>query len=484
MRTQTRYFLISLLALFVAFLPSLTLSAPDGPLWFLLNFETAENYEVGILTGQTENSNFKWVSEAGGNDFDVQTEHKTNGSQGVAMTSGFERVYFYYDGSYPSDLPDPIYSGYICADMAVYANNPYQADGTYLFLNLGGNFLVAQIIIGINGDISFQEFQTDHHVLVPLVEDYVPGQVYNVCFEWNDSNDANEEFRYAVDGAWTEWRGGYNFDPQVRAIGLQGQIHEAGDWVMIDNFGTENLGPENIVNFTAPENESTQTTSFYITGTWSNVDPENYNEIDIFLGREDSFTMQFLCETAITTASGNFSCLVNENNWYQQNWIAQPLLTLKSCDEYGNCTYLNDKASNDPTLHITFAGDFPTSTTPALTIEGYTFEDQWENFEGFYASTSEKWSTSTQVGLTLNATIGAITNWLYNLSSQLTILDTDKELAGQEVGLAIRKARGYTETINNLFADFPLAQIFTIYILVFLLVLIIRLIKFIRSMIK
>lgn len=487
MKCPTLLFLIALLALFGPF--QLVFAQPDESVWFELDFEVSDGYVLGDLLGQTENPDYEWRSLAGtAGEIIVSDGLPTSGDQCVFMSSEgkTESLHYYHNGT-PADLPDPVTDGYICWDSVVYADNPYQADGTSAFFYLGqGTTPDITTIHGLNGDIWFHSFNGASWDQVPIVEDYIPGHTYRLCVEWDSDRDAGENVRYSADGVWTDWSSTYSYQSSfnIRNIQYRADIYEAGDYIVLDNIGEIPPQAENVVTFSTPDDYSTQTSSFNITGTWSNVDPVDYTELNLFLGREDSFSMQFLCETSIETLNGNFSCLVDKTEWYQQDWVVQPILTLKECDSYGNCTYYNDKASNDPTLHITFAGDFSTSSAPALTIEGYTFEGQWDSFEGFYASTSDKWSTSTQVGLTLNATIGAITDWLYNLSSQLTILDTDKEIAGQEVGLAIRKARGYLETINNLFADFPLGQIFTIYIVVFLLVLVLRLIKFIRGMIK
>ena len=312
---------------------------------------------------------------------------------------------------------------------------------------------------------------------------------YVVEIEWRSSD---HKARYRVspvenysedwDTDWINsyWYGNWTFLDSIR-LGSQGSTQ-----IRIDEITENRISPDFEINFSTPPMEGprqTYTSSFTATGTWSGFPTDTFDTLEVEW--YDWNTERVITDyVAVETGSGNFYFNINEGEFWQSDfWVGYGHATKITCDDYGSCIKTKlDPENSGATFPFELAGNFGTSTEPEMDIEEFEFIPTWDTFDDFYASNSDKWTTSTNIGIVLDNSIGAITGWLYNLSSQLKVLDVGKETAGQSIGQAIQNARGYLATINNFFSGFPLAEIFSIYIIVFLIILILRLIKFIRGL--
>jgi hypothetical protein len=297
-----------------------------------------------------------------------------------------------------------------------------------------------------------------------------------------------------IDGVIAEYRLKFNLEnwsdwaSTTNPLSYANQIYFKGggtgsryDYIFYGENLDLSIPPE--VEFQTPDDFSTQTDDFLITGLWNGLNTENFDTLILYLKNSDNL-IKTAGKMGVDTTDGNFSFQLRTSDYWKDDWQAYVIFYKLDCDEFGNCVYVYapTKAKDEPVLNFTLAGNFATSTEPEMEIEEFIFDPIWLNYEDFYASNSDKWTTSTAVGIFLNNSVGSVSDWLFNLSSQLKVLNLEKETAGIEIGQAIQKVKGYLSTINNLFSGFPLAQIFSAYILVFLLILILRLIKYIRGL--
>jgi len=114
--------------------------------------------------------------------------------------------------------------------------------------------------------------------------------------------------------------------------------------------------------------------------------------------------------------------------------------------------------------------------------ETYLEVESWENY---YSEHSERFTTSTPIFNSLAETFSPLITWAGN-----TILFFnnyfDPETAGnkgEEIGNAVRVARGYLESIDDFFGGLPISTIFIFYLITTIVIIIYRLVKGILTII-
>ncbi len=124
------------------------------------------------------------------------------------------------------------------------------------------------------------------------------------------------------------------------------------------------------------------------------------------------------------------------------------------------------------TYDITILQYIPPSYIPTY----YLPITEWETF---YASSSERYTTSTAVFDAWAETFEPLFIWVGNTVIFFQqYFDIDVATAkGEEIGDAIATARGYLESIDDFFGGLPLSSIFLFYIITALVIIVYRLVK-------
>lgn len=103
----------------------------------------------------------------------------------------------------------------------------------------------------------------------------------------------------------------------------------------------------------------------------------------------------------------------------------------------------------------------------------------FQNWSDYYASNSERFTTSTPLFENWADTFEPLINWIGStiLSFQI-YFDVDVAAAkGVEMGNAIATARGYVESIDDFFGGLPLSAVFIFYLITAIVVIVYRLVR-------
>jgi len=126
--------------------------------------------------------------------------------------------------------------------------------------------------------------------------------------------------------------------------------------------------------------------------------------------------------------------------------------------------------------------DVLTYIPPVDVPDYYLPISEWSDY---YTEHSERYPTSTPIFTSMAETFTPLITWVGN-----TILFFnnyfDPEIAGnrgEEIGNAVRKARGYLESIDDFFGGLPISTIFIFYLITTILVIVYRLVRGILTII-
>jgi hypothetical protein len=141
------------------------------------------------------------------------------------------------------------------------------------------------------------------------------------------------------------------------------------------------------------------------------------------------------------------------------------------------CYFINETtgAISDalcPSYNITIVDYTPPEEEPTY----YLPISDWEDY---YASNSERFTTSTPLFATMAGVFEPIISWIGNTALGFqTYFDPDVARAkGTEMGNAIPVARGYVESIDDFFGGLPISSIFIFYVITALVIFVYRLVK-------
>lgn len=106
------------------------------------------------------------------------------------------------------------------------------------------------------------------------------------------------------------------------------------------------------------------------------------------------------------------------------------------------------------------------------------------DFTSYYASNSQFSTPTDFISRLASATqpfLLVMSGWLESFSDLFDLAEAEER--GEQLGNAVPQARGYLNFFNSLFADLPLSEIFLIYLVIFIGIIIFRVIRQVKKLI-
>ena len=307
----------------------------------------------------------------------------------------------------------------------------------------GGNF-IAGITYKISGRLI--GFQVPYYYTLPLNKGSV--------------SDSHWLGRYLISSDYLTLRAGHFFP--------------SGDDVIVYLTEFPNL------TITYPLNNDEIAGFFNITGSYTIPSGAGYNALIAFFyppswSNEGDYLNAFYQELSTTTGSvlmpvyslalGNYQIVFR---FYGQTY--EPPATLR----YEVPAKINISILQD--IPPAFFNE-PTSTPPI--IPQYLEPDIYYPSHSNYPSSTPLYNSLTSA---LNPLLAMVSNNLTAFNDRFSLSNASS--SGYQFGGAILTIRGYADNLNSLFGNAPISQAFTLYIILFLAVIIFRLIRGLINLIK
>jgi hypothetical protein len=310
-----------------------------------------------------------------------------------------------------------------------------------------------------------------------------PDEQVDLGFQWDLNATSNIRF-YLVDH-WTEWHTcGYSRD-NIEGFSIMTYSGNPSSWFYFDDFGAgPPTGPNITINY--PLNNAELSAEFSmdinydLTGEdWDRLmivfedwdasstcphedDPNYQTQFDLYFNQQSfPYFSDFFSTSTGTTSIAVDSMDAGTYNCNKCVFINESLGTMSEylCDNY--------------TIKI-LAGILPGGIP-----ENYLPFATWQEY---YASNSERFTTSTPLFSTLSNILQPLIN---TFGSFILYFNNffDPAIASEKgalIGNAISEARGYLETIDNFFGDLPISWAFLLFLLTLAVVIVLKIVNYIR----
>lgn len=300
----------------------------------------------------------------------------------------------------------------------------------------------------------------------------------------------NWQYRAKIVGYdWSDWVGLDRSDliGQISFISkLMILVDESEVW--IDDFGSE-ITPPNLFQIDTPVDGSTLSSEFTISGNFE--EGEGYNKIMVILEDWDA--------SSTCPAYGSEQYDIERPLYF--NYQSLPYFSQSFSMATGTADILvnNLQSGNYQCIRCYFINETTGGISEEI-CEGYNliidvsipfeaipnFVYPFTDWQTYYASATDKWTTSTGLFSSLANAISPLITWVGNLSvSFKTLLSTTTGASyGTQFGNAIPVMRGYLVVVNNFFNGLPVSEVFIFFIVVAVLILIYKLIHSFITLIK
>lgn len=467
-----KFLQLSFFGLFAGFLVLFAYSSVFAATLFSDDFET---YSIGNINGQGD-----WVSNV--SDYVVSTENPLNGTQGIKVisASGYLRknvAEIQDDGSitfniYLDTIPNGSYTGLYSLLLKTTDETLTEQPQTVIYC--AGGACEVQVFNHTTGYVKYADISIDEWHAIKL--------------EWSLVENGT---RISMDGlaptAW-DWRDSNFYGKILR--GATSVIFFGG--LGIDYFDTFGAGtpPPDPVNIVSPVSGSTVNTEFTMTATYSGA--SGYDRLMILFEDWDaSSTCPTSTDPTYDYEYQNYFNYQSFPYFSPQFSTSSGTTTIAVADLTAHtfkcvrCYFINETSGATslpqcPQYTLTVGTTIPPSGQPP----SYYFPIQ--SWPAYYASSTDKWATSTALFSSWADTLQPMTLWIGNLALSFKEMfnASTSEAAGRQYGEAIPTARGYLSIVNNFFAGLPVGEIYIFYLLTALVVIVFKMISAIIHLIK
>jgi len=354
-------------------------------------------------------------------------------------------------------------------------NNRYYEPTDRIIISVGNFAITLPENIGFN----------ETHKIVAEFE-YVSGSIGNLLYKvryWSPDFIGFSDPNINSATGWSIWfsktnSGSYNTNTDFRVFGKRWNSY-SDVFCYFDSFetgyGSYDTGIEisPVVSFSSPaDNSEIDYIPLEIGSSWDNWDLEDFNYLGL-IGYNSETSKTFSDWTYIDETSGSVIFEIDEildiGDWIFNFKIAKFISPTGSWTEY--------ETENKEILNLKILIDFPEKTFPTIPV--ISGESDLQDPDDFYAENSD-YTTSTALFNTLTGTFGSALNYIDNFLDIFDYFEMNKDQAGVMFGTSIRNGRSYLQNINAFFNDFPITEILSLYLLSLMIIVIFRIIKFIR----
>lgn len=210
-----------------------------------------------------------------------------------------------------------------------------------------------------------------------------------------------------------------------------------------------------------------------IEASWENWNSEDFNQLGLIgFNTETEKTISKWIYNTENSGSHIFEISegLNKGNWKFYFRIADFTAPTGSWQEYNT--------ENKDVLNLKILIDYPDVAFPEIPMFLPVDEDLAD--PDFFYSENSSYPTSTPLYNILTGTFGSALIYINNFLDVFDYFKLNKDEAGILFGNSIRSGRSYLGNINAFFSDFPITQLLFLYLICLMIILVFRIIKFIR----
>jgi hypothetical protein len=458
--------------LFAGFLALFAGSAVFAATLFSDDFET---YSIGNINGQGG-----WVSGAA--DYEVSAGQVFSGTKG--LYAPYSESYLYKnvaeiqeDGElnfyiYLNTIPNGNYMDRM--RLRLMTTDETMSDQPDTVIWCAGGACEVQVYNHTTGYVKYADIstQTWHSIKMEwsLIENGTRISMDGLAptvWDWRDSNFYGKNLR-----------GGYGF-LEIRSFGS----------TYFDTFGA-GAPPPDPVNIVSPASGSTVDAEFTMTATYSGA--SGYDRLMVLFEDWDaSSTCPTSTDPTYDYEYANYFNYQSFPYFSPQFSTSSGTTTIAVADLTAHtfkcvrCYFINETSG---AISLPQCPQYTLTVGTTISPSGYPPSAYFpiQSWPAYYASSTDKWATSTALFSSWADTLQPMTLWIGNLALSFKEMfnASTSEAAGRQYGEAIPTARGYLSIVNNFFAGLPVGEIYVFYLLTALVVIVFKMISAIIHLIK